>query len=99
MLPFGNTKSPEPSGGGLEDDDAAGDDEGSTAVGSNGEDDDDGKATLPDEAETKTFNRSEGPKPLGEGNKDELDPLAPQRVAENTEPNEAAEAAATAPQD
>jgi len=83
----------------LEDDDAAGDDEGSTAVGSNGEDDDDGKATLPEEEKTKTFNGSEGPKPIDEANKDELDPLAPQRIAENTEPNEAAEAAGAAPQD
>ncbi len=81
------------------DDDAAGDDEGSTAVGDDGDDDDDGKATLLDEADTQTFNGSEGPKPLDEDNKDELDPLAPQCVAENTEPNEAAEAAATAPQD
>ena len=71
----------------------------STAVGSNGEDDDDGKATLPEEEKTKTFNGSEGPKPLDEANKDELDPLAPKRVAENTEPNEAAEAAGAAPQD
>ena len=83
----------------MEDDDAAGDGEGSTAVGGNGDDGDDGKATLPEEEKTKTFNGSEGPKPIDEANKDELDPLAPQGIAENTEPNEVAEAAAAAPQD